>query len=250
MMEGFLDQVQPGASDDEDDERMDLQFVLSGASSAGNCRSLVICGPGAASAFALEALSLQPLSWRFDPEDSSERVFPPAPKTPRFYEVSSSSSAVIVALLESAVPAEDAVAWSEALLGSFSDLSQVIVLDRKLRAEWVSVDRQLPEEPCLTGLWTSAWASAGSTLSPLPAPNLVEGLPAAVLSHCEALQQRCLVALALQDGAHLGEGCIRGFEVLVPLLKELKVVQDTWKKPDYREALRKVVSPSSMSIYA
>lgn len=252
MMEGFLDQIQPGASDDEDDERTDLQFALSGDSlSSDQCRSLVICGPGAASAFALASFDLQPLSWRFEAEDSSERIFPPVPKTPRFYEVASSSGAVVVALLDSAVPSEDAVAWAGALFDCFSS-AQVMVLDRMLLAEWISVGRERPEEPHLTGLWTSAWASQGSKLqlAALPAPNLVEGISAALLSRCEALQQRCLVALSLQDGAHLGEGCIRAFEVLVPLLKELKVVQDAWKKPNYGEALRKVVPPASMSIYA
>jgi len=58
------------------------------------------------------------------------------------------------------------------------------------------------------------------------------------------------VALALQDGAHLGEGCVRSFTGLAPLLQELGVLPADWQQPDFRETVRKVIPPMSMSIYA
>eukprot|EP00440_Ansanella_granifera_P073389 gb/GFBE01079636.1/.p1 GENE.gb/GFBE01079636.1/~~gb/GFBE01079636.1/.p1 ORF type:complete len:258 (+),score=46.45 gb/GFBE01079636.1/:1-774(+) len=257
MIGAYLDQIQPGASDDEDDEQPDVEFAFAGASFPAGCQTLVICGPGAASAFALEGMSLQPLSLRFGPvDDSSGARFPPPPRTPSFYQVCGSdgdaSASVVVALLETSVPAAYAVAWAEDLLKAVGGSVKVVILDRILRAEWCSCSQEQPEEPFLAGLWSSAWCAAGreQAVVPLPAPNLVEGLPAALLSQCEASRRPCLVALSLQDGAHLGEGCIRGFEALVPALKDLKVLSSNWQRPSYRDAVRKVVPPMSMSIYA
>eukprot|EP00931_Biecheleriopsis_adriatica_P046407 TRINITY_DN26647_c0_g1_i1.p1 TRINITY_DN26647_c0_g1~~TRINITY_DN26647_c0_g1_i1.p1 ORF type:complete len:280 (+),score=45.68 TRINITY_DN26647_c0_g1_i1:86-841(+) len=251
MIHSLLEHIQPGASDDEDDERPDVEFTFRGAGLSAECQTLVLCGPGAASAFALQALELQPLSWRFESsDDSCARIFPPAPKSPSFFQVA--QGAVVVAMLESPVAADFAVEWAQGLLKSLSSDAEVVVLDRILRAEWASSGQRPPEEPYLAGLWTSSWQAAGreTTVPFLPAPNIVEGLLAALLTHCEASRRRCLVALALQDGAHLGEGCIRGFEALMPLLTELKVLSSSSTKLDCRAAVQKVVPPSSMSIYA
>eukprot|EP00933_Yihiella_yeosuensis_P057569 TRINITY_DN5746_c0_g3_i1.p1 TRINITY_DN5746_c0_g3~~TRINITY_DN5746_c0_g3_i1.p1 ORF type:complete len:259 (+),score=25.26 TRINITY_DN5746_c0_g3_i1:66-842(+) len=258
MIHGLLDQIQPGASDDEDEEGTDLEFVLLGTTerNPSSCKTLVICGPGAATAFALGAVSLQPqLPWQLKPAEDSESIFPPAPKSPKFFLVSEAED-VVVALLDSLVPADYSLAFGQGLFKAFSGLSQVILLDRLLRSEWSPCDASgyRPQEPYLTGLWTSSWSEsdlAGSTVSQLPAPNYVQGLAAALLSCCEVPRMpRCLVVLTLQDGAHLGHGCVQSFEGALPLLKSLKVLPGSWKSPDYREAVRKVVPPSSMSIYA
>eukprot|EP00438_Fugacium_kawagutii_P008024 Skav209175 [mRNA] locus=scaffold1137:462861:463595:- [translate_table: standard] len=244
MIHGLLDQIQPSVSDDEDDQP-DVDFAFEGDRS--DCKTLVICGCGPASAFAGEVFALRPLAWTFKPQDSI-RVFPPLPTSPKFCEVADAEGVVVV-LLDAPVAAEYAVAWADGLLRSLDGAHgapAVLFLDRILRSEWCSCPR--PEEPHLAGLWTSC-SQPFELLPALPAPSIVQGLAAAVLASCEARSTKCIVAMTLQDGAHLSERCLQGFEGLVPLLQELQVIQ-TWQRPSYREALRKVIPPASMSIYA
>ena len=215
MIHGLLDHIQPCVSDDEDDQP-DLEFAFTGTKSL-DCKTLVICGPGPASAFALQVFALQPLSWSFKPKDSC-RAFPPPPKSPSFFQVSDADGVVVV-VLDGPVAAEYATAWADELLLSFEG-AQVLFLDRILRAEWCCPSCPRPDEPYLAGLWTSC---SGERIPALPAPNIVQGLGAAVLACCEAKSTRCTVALTLQDGAHLSEGCLKGYEALVPLLQELQV---------------------------
>eukprot|EP00418_Pyrodinium_bahamense_P022557 CAMPEP_0179150244 /NCGR_PEP_ID=MMETSP0796-20121207/72852_1 /TAXON_ID=73915 /ORGANISM="Pyrodinium bahamense, Strain pbaha01" /LENGTH=265 /DNA_ID=CAMNT_0020851193 /DNA_START=20 /DNA_END=817 /DNA_ORIENTATION=+ len=265
MIHGLLDQIQPDASDEEDDEQPETDFVFraSGAAHAGSeggdavdptsCRAVVVCGPGAATTFALSALPLQPVPWLLAlAKEGTARTFPPPPKPPRFFVVSTGRQPVAVALLEGPVPAYLAGAWAEALLAGFGGAAEVLLLDRVFR--FAPGGRERPLEPHLCGLWTAAWGAEGppglGSLARLPAPNTVEGLGAALLTQCEAERRRCLVALALQDGAHLGEGCVRSFTGLAPLLQELGVLPADWQQPDFRETVRKVIPPMSMSIYA
>merc|ERR1712087_644236 len=108
-----------------------------------------------------------------------------------------------------------------------------------------------PQEPHLCGLWTSAWSPEGpGRLAAYPSPNAVEGVGAALLAECESAQRRCLLALALQDGAHLGEGSLHAFASLTPMLGKLALLPEGAHQPNYSKALRQVVSPLSMSIYA
>ncbi|CAE7205637.1 unnamed protein product [Symbiodinium natans] len=247
MIHGLLDQIQACVSDD-DDEQPDVSFVLSGMKDV-TCQTLVVCGPGPASAFALQAFNMVPLPLSLESkEDSPLRPLPP-PRAPRFFKA---SDGAVVAVLETHVSGEYAAAWAEALLSALGGKPQVVYLDRILRAEWCSFDRCRPEEPYLAGLWTSAFSGSEKAVPVLPAPNFVEGLAAALLSNCEARSWPCLVALALQDGAHMSEGCLHAFEALVPMLLELQVIS-SWQRPKYREALQKVpgfvgnVSPSPRS---
>jgi len=263
MIHGFLDSIEPTVSDDEDDERPHVEFVFrakeEGEVRPESCKAVLVCGPGAASAYALSAFTLTPVQWSIDiVKETLVRTFPPPPRSPKFYIVGSGaegSSSVAVALLEAPVPGDLAVSWSEAFLGAFAN-AEVLVLDRIFRAGWrIFGDQERPQEPHLCGLWTASWGGNGPTdgagaLAVLPAPNAVEGLAAALLARCEAERRRCLVALALQDGAHLGEGSLRAFEGLGPLFRRLGVQQDGAKAPDYREAVRQAVPPPSLSIYA
>ncbi|OLP91518.1 Proteasome assembly chaperone 1 [Symbiodinium microadriaticum] len=243
MIHGLLDQIQACVSDD-DDEQPDVSFVFSGEHEL-TCQTLVVCGPGPGSAFALQVFDLLPLPVRLEPmEDSPVRALPP-PRAPRFFKA---SDGVVVAVLDTHVSGEYAVAWADTLLSTLKGRPQVLFLDRILRAEWCSCDRRRPEEPYLAGLWTSAF-NGSESVPALPPPNFVEGLAAALLSGCEARSWPCLVALALQDGAHMSEGCLLAYEALVPLLIELQVIS-SWQRPRYREALQKVIPPTSMSIYA
>lgn len=175
--------------------------------------------------------------WAIKPEGG--RPFPPMPKSPSFFQA---SEGVVVLLLDQ-VAAEYAVAFAETLLEA-SGAMEVLFLDRLLRSECA---QPRPEEPHLTGLWSTTWPRLQLPL--LKAPNVVQGLAAAVLSGCEARGLPCLTALSLQDGAHLSEACLRAFEGLVPVFEELKVVSG-WRRVNYREALQKLIPPASMSIYA
>lgn len=266
MIHGFLDHIEPTVSDDEDDERPDAEFVFSakeeGKVRPEGCTAVLVCGPGAATAYALSALALTPVQWSLEVvKETVARTFPPPPRSPRFYlagAAAEGSPSVAVAILDAPVPGDLAAAWSEALLGAFGG-AEVLVLDRIFRAGWRIFGEQVrPQEPHLCGLWTAAWgadgpiggAGASTTLAVLPAPNAVEGLGAALLTQCEAAKRRCLVALALQDGAHLGEGSLRAFESLAPLLQRLGLQQEGAVAPDYREAVRQAVPPPSLSIYA
>lgn len=265
MIHGFLDHIEPTVSDDEDDERPDAEFAFrskeDGEVQPQSCKAVLVCSPGAATAYAISAFSLTPVQWSLEVvKETLERTFPPPPRSPRFYVAcprgeGASRLQVAVALLEAPVPDDMAAAWSEALLSAFGE-AEVLVLDRIFRAGWrVFGDQERPQEPHLCGLWTASWGCNGPTagagaLAVLPAPNAADGLAAALLTQCEAARRRCLVALAVQDGAHLGEGSLRAFEGLAPLFERLGLRQEGAKAPDYQQAVRQTVPPSSLAIYA
>uniref|UniRef100_A0A7S1WFC6 Proteasome assembly chaperone 1 n=1 Tax=Alexandrium catenella TaxID=2925 RepID=A0A7S1WFC6_ALECA len=260
MIGGLLDQIQPDASDEEDDEEPDIDFAFeaNGAGeAASSCRAVVVCNPGAATAFALGTLSLEPVAWKLDfVKERPLRAFPPPPKPPRFYLARGSNGATVaVAVLEGPIPADLASAWAEALLKGFSADAEVLFLDRVFRAGFcVHGHEERPVEPHLCGLWTAAWGGEGphslGSLARFMAPNVIEGLGAALLTQCEAERRRCLVALTLQDGAHLGISCVRAFSGLAPLLQDIGLLPSDWSPPDYAEVVRQVVPPPSMAIYA
>lgn len=304
MIHSLLDQIQPDASDEEDDERPEVIFLFQdktpilasaadGAAAAiraaamgggedsvtdvgsgsstlrpDDCKALVLCGIGAGTAYALSTFQqLRPAPWSLEVvKETAERMFPPPPRSPRFFTAGGKDDPrrppVAVAVLDGPVPADVANTWSEVLLEAFSGVAEVIVLDRVYRSGWLQAGGQgRPQEPHLCGLWTSFWSESGplgrqGSLAALPSPNALDGLSAALLTLCEAQQQKCLVALALQDGAHLGEGSLAAFQGLDPLVRRLALLGQgesdgsAPKKPNYSEAIRRVVPPPSMSIYA
>lgn len=267
MLESLIDHLNPEGSDEEDDPTPLSEFILdlgkdgdsssSGYPSSGSnlspkeCRAVIVCAPGPAAVYLQTVLpSLKPMPWSLKVMKEPERLFPPPPKPVRFLAAGSAKQAVAVALLEKEIPIDLAYAWSSALLAGFPEASEVIFMDRIFRADWRLVgEQERPHEPNLSGLWTSAWSSApcpGMTV--LPSPNFLGGLAAALLSQCEAAHRRCLTALALQDGAHAMASSLVGFEVLRPLLSELGL--ECEKSPDFVEAMRQLLPPPSLAIYA
>jgi hypothetical protein len=260
MLESLIDQLNPDGSDEEDDPEALTEFVLDLGSSActispDGYSTVIVCAPGAASIY-LQALvpSLLPTPWLLKAVKAPERSFPPPPKAVSFLVASASSGeAVAVALLEKEVSADLAFAWSSALRDGFPKASQIIHMDVIARAEWRTVSEQeRPQEPHLCGLWTSAWG-AGSpcpSLAALPSPNFLGGLPAALLSQCEAANRRCLAAFALQDGAHIMASSLVGFNGLKPLLAGTGLPCE--EAPDLVEAVNRVVLPPThhLGIYA
>lgn len=258
MIHGLLDQIQPGASDDEDDDRPDGSYVFSGVKPGGgldpeSCRVLIICAPGAAAAFGL-CFASEALPWRLEAKDRGSF---PASKPPRFFQRAGCEAATAVAVLDGPVQPEAAAAWAECLLRAVP-AAEVLFLDRTFLAEWRAVgDAQRPQEPHLAALWSSHWgpkgplgSGPGGGIAPLPLPNMLQGLGAAVLTECEAARRRCICVLTVQDGAHIAEGCVGAFQRLAPLLEELGVVGPAWRLPNLRDVIRQVVPPASMSIYA
>merc|ERR1712039_662355 len=154
----------------------------------------------------------------------------------------------------------------EALLTGFDSLrgenaspAEVILLDRLYRAEYrVPHGQQPPLEPHLCGLWNTKWSGGASPSSEPPCsnisrfstPNLIDGVGAALLTQCEAESRRCVVAFSIQDGAHMSEGTVRAFARVAPVLQRIGALPEDWQQPDYKEAIRQVVPPMSMSIYA
>lgn len=291
MINGLLDQLVPDVSDDEDDDRPDTKFIFQAsgdAQSAGGAqqafsppprlpgqdagsRALIVCGPGAASAFVLAALApLKPMPWRIDVVKEQAAgdipVFPQPPKSPTFYLAGSEKAPVVVAMLSAPVPTRFASAWSEALMAGFDSLrgcnggpTEVMVLDRLFRQEFRGPGGiEKPVEPHVCGLWNTKWSGGASPSSEPPCPgmarlstpNLVDGFAAAILTHCEAESQRCLVAFSIQDGAHMSESTVRAFARLAPVLQGVGALPSDWQQPDYKDAIRQVVPPMSMSIYA
>jgi len=276
MIHGLLDQLQPDASDDEDEDLPHATFSFTNvnvthndqevtgmrtgeAFAPSNCRLLFICGPGAATAYARGAFpALLPVPWSLDHEQEMPSVrFPVPPKSPRFFVSHKGPEAAAVAMLEGNVPAECANNYAEALLRGFCNASDVLFLDRIFRSGWrVSPGQERPLEPHLCGLWSSApdtasLAKLDDNIAQLPAPNSLDGLGAALLTLCEAAgSPRCFAALSLQDGAHVGVGCVRAFEQLQPLLEGIGLTADGAQPASYSEVLHKLVPPSSMSIYA
>lgn len=288
MIHSLLDHIQPDASDEDDDERPEPRFALYTREAAPSpmavktqddpaafiraavaavpaatavqpeaCRALVLCGPGAGTAYALCAFELKPMPWTFQADkDTEENAFPPPPRSPKFFTAvgpgAAAEAPVAVAFLEAPVAPEFAASWAEAMLEAFSGAVEVVMLDRVFRAGWFAAGGgERPQEPHLCGLWTSAWPLEGpGRVAAYPSPNAVEGVGAALLTECESAGRRCLVALALQDGAHLGEGSLHAFASLAPLLRRLSLLPEGAQKPNYSVALRQVVPPVSMSIYA
>lgn len=270
MLESLLSQLQPEVSDEEDEEALPAaEFIfelLEGVETTDSiplpaaCGSIVICSPGAATAFVKTAFSLRPAPWRLTLMKELERSFPPAPKPPCFFVAEGSGESVTaVVLLQNKVPDDLAHAWCEALLAGFAGAREVVLFDSIMSRELqLLAGQQRPQEPYLCGLWTAAWEAAassraprlGAAVVPLPCANVLESVAAALLTQCEAAQKPCLAALALQDGAHVVERCLSGFELLCPALMDLGILPPDWQAPNYREALRAVQKPLSMSIYA
>jgi len=289
MIHDLMDQLLPPVSDDEDDDQPTLEFVFeavpapapkakpgsgyasdqppvaAGVPAASRCRTLVVCPQGGATAFATAAFPLRPVPWSLRVKALPTRCLPKPPKPTAFFVPEAGSSEnmeVAFAMLDGPVAAEYAVAWVEALLESFPSATEVIFLDCLFRNEFCRPAGygEPPQEPHLCGLWTSAWATADSaqpvalqSVAQLPTPNVVQGVAAALLTQCEAERKRCLVGLALQDGAHLSAACLRAFAGLkgafeVVGLLPLKV--DRQWPPSCVDALEKIVPPFSMSIYA
>lgn len=255
MIHGLLEQMQPVVSDDEDDDIPYTSFVFcsqgGGDALPNSCKTVLICCPGAAAAYALTAFSLVPVQWSMEVDkETLLRAYPPPPRSPKFYVAAGGS--VAVAILDAPVSNDLAYAWCDALLSAFGD-AEVIVLGQIFRASWrVCGHEEKPEEPHLSGLWTASCGGPldGSRLALLPPPNAVDGLPAALLSRCEATRRRCVLALALQDGAHLGAGCLRAFEGLSPTFARLSLRAADAKTPDYAEAIRLHLPPPALSIYS
>jgi len=257
MIDAYIEQLNPDGSDEEDDPDVLTEFVLElgqdDKPSPGDCAMVIVCAPGPATVF-LKALapSLQPAPWRLKLKKEPERRFPPPPKPTKFLIGGSvSGEMVAVALLEKELPADLAFAWSSALLAGFPKASQVIFMDTIARAEWrLTADQEKPQEPHLAGLWTSAWSSDTPcpSIVALPSPNSMGGLPAALLSQCEAAKKRGLAALALQDGAHSMASTLVGFQALAPLLEGVGL--ECEKAPDLVKAMRQVLPPPSLNIYA
>lgn len=269
MLYSLLDHIQPEVSDDEQDEAPEaVDFVVDVIEDQGqtpsaqlaDVKTLVVCGPGAASVFATATFpALRPAPWRLSPSTKEgRRHFPALPKAPRCFAVEGSGNGGALAafvLLEGPVAAEFASAWSEAVLAAFPGAAQVLFLDRILSGEWQGFEGQArPAEPHLCGLWTGSTpprlTHLQQSVDPLPAPNCIQGIGAALLTQCEAGRRSCLAALAVQDGAHLLEGTLRGFERLFPVLEELGLLAPGHRAPDYQPAMRKFMPPSNMSIYA
>eukprot|EP00929_Paragymnodinium_shiwhaense_P004437 TRINITY_DN105386_c0_g1_i1.p1 TRINITY_DN105386_c0_g1~~TRINITY_DN105386_c0_g1_i1.p1 ORF type:complete len:257 (-),score=50.85 TRINITY_DN105386_c0_g1_i1:148-918(-) len=256
MIHGWLDSADAPPSDDEY-EGGDLEFAFNSSAKAEDaprsaCKTVIVAGPGAPTAFVLSAFGkLQEVSWLFDLAEGQEApIAPPLPpRPPKFYVASEGRVAVV--LLDSPVAQELAPAWTEAFLDGFPADATVLFLGHIYRTEFCAIGAERPQEPHLCGLWTAAVAPpACNAVAELPVPNVVGGVAAALLTHCEGTKRRCLVALTLQDGAHLGEGCVRAFERLLPFYEEAGLASKDWKAPDYRDALRKVVPQPKMGIYA
>jgi len=284
MIHGLLDFMQPDASDDEDDERQELRFefqireaaapaeadaaaAIKTALSAVKpqaatvrpeaCSALVLCGPGAGHAYALSCFELKPMPWAFEVvKESVKSQVPPPPRSPKFFVAAGAGAAslagpVAVAFLEAQLSPEMAESWIEALLAAFKGATEVVLLDRVYRAGWFAAGGgEKPQEPHLCGLWSAAWGAEAPLAQVLPAPNSIEGLGAALLTECEVAQRKGLVALALQDGAHLAEGSLHAFSGLTSLFRRLALMPEGAFKPKYTEALKQVVAPLAMSIYA
>jgi len=281
MINALIDQLEPPVSDEEDDGP-DVEFTFRATAAApesgaacqpADCRAVIVCGAGAAAAYALSALAPTPVPWTLEAQDTAGRVFPPPPKSPRFYTVGGQGAAhVALAVLDGPVPGDFTNAWTEVLLDAFAGAQDIVFLDRIFRAGWrvvrpkahqealpdaerIAKGLERPQEPYLCGVWTAACGPDGplesdERLPQLPSTNALEGVPAALLTRCEASCRRCLVALALQDGVHLAEGTVSAFEALAPLFRRLGALHADSKAPDYREAVRAVVPPPSLSIYA
>mmetsp|Transcript_51403 Transcript_51403/g.95048 ORF Transcript_51403/g.95048 Transcript_51403/m.95048 type:complete len:260 (-) Transcript_51403:28-807(-) len=259
MLGSLLERLEPALSDDEggDTVAADVNFHIlqtDGDTSPAECNALVVCCHGAAAALAKSGFSLAPAPWLLSPQNSSswdsQTNYPPLPVATRIYTASSGAAKgkVAVAVLAETLPAEFAVAWSSALLQAFGNVEEVLVLSHMLRSEWrVTPGSERPDEPFLCGLWTPSDVVAA--LPPLPPPNHVEGLPAAILSECTASKRQCVVALTVQDGAHLGETCLQAFERIRPTLVRLGLV-DSGQRISYRDILASARPPHSMSIYA
>lgn len=264
MIHGFLAFQEAPISDDEDDDRPDVDFIFRGhpedsaTLAPANCRALIVCAPGAASSFVKGAFPLRRVAWQFETKGEPVRLIPTPPKTPSFFIIDgakegSGAEAVVFALLDGFVAPELATAWVETLLESFPSASDVFYLDHIFRNDYRrnADNKERPQEPHLCGLWTHARDKAKvEAIAPLPGPNTVEGTAAALLTQCEATRKRCLVALALQDGAHMGAGCLKAFEQLQAVFSGIGLMSEGWRGPDYDDVLRKTVHPPAMSIYA
>jgi len=254
MLDALIDQLNPEGSDDEDNPEVLTKFGLEVRKDAGftatpaDVSAVIVCSGAPAAAY-LRALapSLRPAPWLLKVVKEPERIFPPPPKPTNFCTVGS----VAVAFLEQEIVADLSFAWSSALIAGFPKASQIIYMDMICRADWcVTSEQERPQEPHLAGLWSSACGldAPCPSLKVLPSPNFLGGVPAALLSQCEAANKQGLAAYALQDGAHCLASSLVGFEALRPLFSRIGL--ECEKAPDFVEAMKTLVPPPGMNIYA
>lgn len=121
---------------------------------------------------------------------------------------------VLLVLCKQEVKHEHAVKWSRILLEELGKPSRVFLMTEFPRSQFDSPSKYNEEfVPELFSFKTSRFLSGFSSLklnipSPLPAPNLVSGLPAALMSRLEILQIPALMAVVITDPRYIEESSL------------------------------------------
>ncbi|CAL9685099.1 unnamed protein product [Knipowitschia caucasica] len=126
-------------------------------------------------------------------------------------------SQVLVCVVDCFVAEDQLFQWTEQVLGSL-DPSQVTVLCECPAAEYRSA-QPLGPGPCLRSLQTSA-CSEPPCCPPLELPNLLSGLPAAVLSLCQMKDISAAVIQCYSDLRSVDSTAINTFRPAVVRLAE------------------------------
>uniref|UniRef100_A0A3B3ZYH1 Proteasome assembly chaperone 1 n=1 Tax=Periophthalmus magnuspinnatus TaxID=409849 RepID=A0A3B3ZYH1_9GOBI len=149
------------------------------------------------------------------------------------------SHQVLVCQVDCFVAEDQLFQWTEQVLGSL-DASQVTVLSDCPAAEYQS-PQPLGPDPCLRSLHTSAW-SEPICCPPVELPNLVSGLPAAVVSFCQLHNISAAVYQCYSDARSADSTTMDMFRpVVARLAQDLKLDFS----PD-RDILRKFISQANV----
>jgi len=234
----------------------EFEFEANGVASIeevapASCTSLVVCCGEAPALFAQIALKLQPVPWSL--LLSADTIVALPPRSPVFSVVCAAEHRIVFVEVQGWMPSEFHAAFVSALLRTFTCAKDFIVLDRIYRSDYQVFTGEMGiEEPHLSGIWTAAWESTWSSLltelTQLQLPGEPEGFGGPFLRHCSRTKTRCLVAFAMQVG-ELGPDCVRAYDRLAPVFKQLGILSACWEVPDYAVAMRGG-RPKPSSLYA
>eukprot|EP01132_Coremiostelium_polycephalum_P009756 gene9756-11984_t len=143
------------------------------------------------------------------------------------------NTSILFILCQYDVPTESSYYFSELLLNTFKNPTQVIILDSFLDSHYMAQDYKHPIPPFIRTVFTSNFKNNNQV--PLESPNIVEKLTASLITMCQVNNIPCCGILSLVE-SYLNVESIQAFESsLKSICPQLELTNTTSKCGDTDE---------------
>mmetsp|Transcript_23127 Transcript_23127/g.38051 ORF Transcript_23127/g.38051 Transcript_23127/m.38051 type:complete len:263 (+) Transcript_23127:58-846(+) len=146
------------------------------------------------------------------------------------------SDSVAVVFLQYEVDPDRSYAWAHSLLDNVK-ADRVIVLDTLRESLYQSENPDSVRPPFLRALFTDA---GESVCPPLEPPNLVDRVPAAILSYCQLRKIKATLFISIEDRVLLESNTLRAYEQVMASCSSELPLEITSRLPteeEYRNVL-------------